>query len=118
MAFDEHKKILEEEKTKLEAELAQIAHKNPKDPSDWEPKAPDMNPMMSDQSEMADVFEEMEIQAGLEYQLEERHKKVSAALKRIEDGAYGICSVCKKPIEEKRLKANPIAKNCIKHAVK
>src|SRR3989344_583225 len=103
MAFDEYKKILEEEKTKLETELAQIA---------------DMNPMMSDQSEMANVFEEMERQAGLEYQLEERHKKVSAALKRIEDGAYGICSVCKKPIEEKRLKANPIAKNCIKHAVK
>ena len=60
MAFDEHKKILGEEKTKLEAELAQITHKNPKDPSDWEPKAPDMNPMTSDQSEMADVFEEME----------------------------------------------------------
>ena len=55
------------------------------------------------------------LKAGLEYQLEERLKKVNAALKRIEDGSYGVCSVCSEKIDEKRLEANPLAKNCIEH---
>ena len=38
------------------------------------------------------------------------------ALKRIAEGKYGTCVECGKPIEEKRLMANPIAKGCIKHA--
>ena len=115
MAWERFKKLLEEEKVRLEKELSQIARKNPENPEDWEVKAPEMNPMVSDQSELADMFEELETQAGLEYQLEERLKKVNAALKRIEDGSYGVCSVCSEKIDEKRLEANPLAKNCIKH---
>lgn len=115
MAWEKFKKLLEEEKVRLEKELSQIARKNPENPEDWEVKAPEMNPMVSDQSELADMFEELETQAGLEYQLEERLKKVNAALKRIEDGSYGVCSVCGEKIDEKRLEANPLAKNCIEH---
>ncbi|MEK7162518.1 MAG: TraR/DksA C4-type zinc finger protein [Patescibacteria group bacterium] len=115
MAWEKFKKLLEEEKIRLEKELSQIARKNPENPEDWEVKAPEMNPMVSDQSELADMFEELETQAGLEYQLEERLKKVNAALKRIEDGSYGVCTVCGEKIDEKRLEANPLAKNCIKH---
>ncbi len=118
MAFEDFKKLLEEEKTKLERELSLIARKNPDNPEDWQVKAPQMNPMVSDQSELADVFEELETQAGLEYQLEERLKKVNAALKRIEDGTYSVCDVCGEKIEEKRLRAIPLAKTCIKHAKK
>ena len=116
MAFEDFKKILEDEKVKLERGLSLIARKNPDKPDDWQVKAPQMNPMTSDQSELADMFEELESQAGLEYQLEERLKKVNAALKRIEDGTYGTCIDCGNPIEEKRLRANPIARGCIKHA--
>ncbi|MBI2609796.1 TraR/DksA C4-type zinc finger protein [Candidatus Giovannonibacteria bacterium] len=117
MPFEEEKKILEEEKIKLERELSSIARKNPDNPEDWQVKAPQMNPMVSDQSELADVFEELETQAGIEYQLEERLKKVNEALKNMAEGKYGLCVQCGKPIEEKRLKANPIAKGCIKHAI-
>lgn len=116
MAFEEYKKILEEEKAKLERELSLIAKKNPSNPDDWQAKAPEMNPMTSDVSELADVFEELETQTGIEYQLEERLKKVNEALKRVADGSYGICVECGGKIEEKRLKANPIARGCIKHA--
>lgn|SRR3989344_7382207 len=116
MAYEEYKKLLEEEKTKLEKELSVIARKSNERPGDWEVKAPQLNPMVSDQSELADVFEELETQAGLEWQLEERLKKVDAALKRIEDGTYGICVECGEKIEERRLRANPIARGCIKHA--
>src|SRR3972149_11149318 len=99
MAWDKYKTSLLEEKSKLEKELSLIATKNPEHPGEWDVKAPDMNPMVSDQSELADMFEELETQAGLEYQLEERLKKVNAALKRIEDGSYGVCSVCSEKID-------------------
>src|SRR3990167_4597234 len=115
MAWERFKKLLEEEKVRLEKELSQIARKNPENPEDWEVKAPEMNPMVSDQSELADMFEELETQAGLEYQLEERLKHVNGALKRIEEDRFGKCSVCGKSIEEKRLDANPFAETCIKH---
>ncbi|OGF73416.1 hypothetical protein A2Z63_00805 [Candidatus Giovannonibacteria bacterium RIFCSPLOWO2_02_44_8] len=115
MAWDKYKASLLEEKSKLEKELSSIATKNPERPDEWEVKAPDMNPMVSDQSELADMFEELETQTGLEAQLEERLKHVNGALKRIEEDRFGKCSVCGKSIEEKRLDANPFAETCIKH---
>jgi len=39
--------------------------------------------------------------------------KINEALKRIEEGVYGKCVVCRKDIEEKRLLAIPEAKKCI-----
>lgn len=53
----------------------------------------------------------------LDYTLEENSEHVladiDAALKRIEDGAYGICSNCGKPISSERLEARPWATLCI-----
>jgi DnaK suppressor protein len=39
--------------------------------------------------------------------------EVEAALKRIEDGTYGYCVGCSKPIPEKRLEAIPWASRCV-----
>ncbi|HEX6662810.1 MAG TPA: TraR/DksA C4-type zinc finger protein [Gaiellaceae bacterium] len=53
----------------------------------------------------------------LDYTLEENSEHVladiDAALKRIEDGTYGICSSCGKPISPERLEARPWATLCI-----
>lgn len=35
------------------------------------------------------------------------------ALDRIERGIYGICAICREPIDERRLKAIPFAPKCI-----
>jgi DnaK suppressor protein len=40
---------------------------------------------------------------------------VRAALRRIEDGTYGVCVVDGKPIDEKRLEAVPWTPYCRKH---
>lgn len=101
MTWDKFKSALLKEKVKLQDELSS--------------KTPDVNPMVSDQSELADMFDEIETQTGIEMQLEERLKHVVAALKRIDEGSYGICKICKEKIEEKRLEANPFAETCIKH---
>ena len=40
-------------------------------------------------------------------------KKIDEALNRIEQGTYGICEECGCEIEEKRLRARPVATLCI-----
>lgn len=42
-----------------------------------------------------------------------RMSEIKSALKRIEDGTYGICLRCSKPIEQKRLSVNPAALYCL-----
>lgn len=39
--------------------------------------------------------------------------QIDAALKRIEDGTYGLCQDCEEPIHEKRLLMNPYFQTCI-----
>ena len=43
-------------------------------------------------------------------------QEIDKALKRMEEGTYGLCEVCGKPIEEKRLEALPWTTLCIEHA--
>ena len=52
-----------------------------------------------------------------EYALKDRERKsvleLIEAMKRIEEGSYGICEDCGKPISEKRLQVAPAATLCI-----
>ena len=41
-------------------------------------------------------------------------EKIDRALERIEEGTYGLCERCGKPIEKARIKALPYATLCIK----
>lgn len=41
---------------------------------------------------------------------------VEAALRRVDDGTYGVCEVCGEPIAEGRLEALPAATRCVRHA--
>ena len=38
---------------------------------------------------------------------------IEAALRKIENGTYGVCEHCKQPIEKKRVKALPSARYCL-----
>jgi len=53
----------------------------------------------------------------LDYTLEENSEHVlsaiDAALQRVEDGTYGVCTSCGKQIPEERLEARPWATLCI-----
>lgn len=39
--------------------------------------------------------------------------QLDAALQRLEEGSFGLCEDCQKPITEERLKALPFARRCI-----
>ncbi|TMK32745.1 MAG: hypothetical protein E6G32_14440 [Actinobacteria bacterium] len=53
----------------------------------------------------------------LDYTLEENSEhvlaEIEAALKRIDDGTYGVCTNCGEPIAVERLEARPWATLCI-----
>ena len=48
--------------------------------------------------------------------LEKQLALVEGALARLDDGTYGVCSACGKPIEPERLEALPATDRCIEHA--
>ena len=60
----------------------------------------------------SDVYQR-ELDSGLEENAEHLVSEIDAALGRIEDGTYGTCVVCGRPIGEERLEAVPWATLCI-----
>lgn len=108
------KKKLQEEKAKLEGELSMIGRKNPENPADWQAVPPDTE-SDPDQNVEADVMEGFEEAVSTEGELEHRLFEVTEALKKLATKDYGICRVCKKEIEEKRMDANPAATTCMEH---
>jgi RNA polymerase-binding transcription factor DksA len=103
------------EKKLLEEEMQSLGRRNPNNPKDWEPVPSVMDASLSDKNEVADLMEDFEEVTATQMELEKRLAEVDAALVKIKNGKYGICSVCKKEIEEKRLEANPAAETCMEH---
>jgi len=54
-----------------------------------------------------------ELDDGLEENAERLLGEVDAALGRIDDGTYGTCVVCGRPIDSERLEAVPYADLCL-----
>lgn len=69
--------------------------------------------------EMADAGTatfEREKDLSIEQNVRDLLQKVDRALKRMEEGAYGVCQRCGKPIEKARIKALPYVDLCIRDA--
>ncbi len=70
-----------------------------------------------------DLPDEMDLASSeyiqsFEFRLRGREKsllsKLDLALKKIEDGSFGVCEICDEPIGKKRLEARPETSLCIK----
>lgn len=48
-------------------------------------------------------------------QAQEHLREVDAAIDRVETGTYGVCEVCREPIDAARLEARPTARTCVHH---
>lgn len=111
------KEKLLEEKARLEKDLSTIGRINPDNPNDWEAVPPndDFNDRSADQNKLADNIEEYESRTATLKEIEDQLEEVKQALKRIDDGKYGICEISGEPIEKDRLEANPAARTCKAH---
>ena len=63
--------------------------------------------------ETATATLDREIDYSLEENSEQVLRAIDGALRRIEDGTFGICQTCGQPISEERLEAIPYATQCI-----
>ncbi len=94
-----------EEKVRLEKELPSIS-----DPSQTSGAFPSYGDKEDENaSEVADYAANLTLEETLAKSL----RDVVKSLKRLEDGSYGVCKYCKKPIEEKRLLARPTSSACV-----
>lgn len=109
-----YKKVLEEEKERLEKELGTIGRRNPANPSDWE-AVPEETGLEADTLDTAEQIDGYEANTAILKDLEIRYNEVIAALARIENGTYGICSISGEEIEAERLGADPAAATCKAH---
>jgi DnaK suppressor protein len=64
-------------------------------------------------ADTATAMHDRELDYGLTENEEELLTATDAALRRIEDGTYGICTNCGRPIGEERLQALPWTNLCI-----
>lgn len=65
-------------------------------------------------ADMATDNFDREFNLGLASNEQQRLNLIDAALRKIEEGTYGLCENCHKPITQKRLTAVPHAPLCIK----
>ena len=74
------------------------------------------HPLDADFGEQAIDLADDEALEGVDDVLRAEIGQVRKALLRIENGTYGTCANCGKPIAEARLQARPIATRCIECA--
>ena len=115
----EFKKMLEQERGRLTAELSSIAKPDPNMKGNWIANFPQMETgetgSHASRDEEQDEVEEYEVNLEAEHSLESRLLAVTRALHRLEIGTYGTCPQCKKAIPMERLTANPAAEFDIEH---
>ncbi len=106
------RKKLKKEEKEIEKSLSKFAKENPDLEGDWETKYPNLG--LNDLDTEEDEVEEFSTLLPIEYALELKLKDIKKALRRMEEGNYGICEDCNEEIEEARLRASPEAQKCIK----
>ncbi|MBM3257783.1 MAG: hypothetical protein FJZ05_01010 [Candidatus Nealsonbacteria bacterium] len=108
---------LEKEKNNIESQLEKFAKKDDKVKGDWDTRFPRFDGGESGSAALekaADEVEEYSTLLPLEHNLENRLKDIALALDKISKGTYGQCEKCREKIDEKRLKAYPEARICMK----
>jgi RNA polymerase-binding protein DksA len=105
------KQLLLTEKARLQSELANFAHRNPKAA---EAKLEvDFQDIGNEEGDNAAEVAQFTDNLSLEDELEKALRDTEGALKLIEKGEYGICKYCRQPIDERRLLARPTSTSCI-----
>jgi len=108
---EKFKKILLEEKEKVINEIKNLAAENLS--STQRDLSGDLSGYSLHPADMGTDNFQRELALGLVSNEQQILYKIEGALQAIEDGTYGKCDICNKPISESRLKALSFAKLCI-----
>ena len=102
---------LQAHRADVEKQLAEIAE------STFAGNQTDLTGEMGFDEEYADAGSatyEREKDLSLVINLRDLQEKIDKAMAKIDEGTYGLCDRCGKPIEKARLKALPYANLCLK----
>lgn len=106
-----NKKLLEKEKARLEQLLSRIARRDER-AGDFHAAYPEFG---NKEDENAAEVTAYETNIAEEYDLEQKLRRVVAALARIAKGTYGVCMSGGEEMPKARLRAAPEAGNCVEH---
>ncbi len=114
--IDEMKASLSEELKTLDGELKAISHPDKGDhvPGERDADFPNYgDDNIGENSESPTEVADYEVNVSVTGRLEQRHKEVTEALARVDNGTFGKCEKCAGDIGEDRLRANSAANTCI-----
>ena len=111
-SIDQMKNKLIEEKARIENELKRFSTRDAHNKSHFNPQFSDITDKLEESAGEVSQFAD---DLALEQNFEKEIKGIDHALDNIANGSYGICEVCKKEINPKRLEANPSAVTCVEH---
>ena len=104
------RQLLITERAKLASEIKSIAQDASKSPRE---ASGDLSAYTLHMADMAADTYERELSMNIVSSEQELLYQIDDALKRFDDGSYGICAQCNKPITMSRLKAVPYASMCV-----
>jgi RNA polymerase-binding protein DksA len=103
------KEALETERARVVAAIENLKNENPGTVEDETgDETYDQHP-----ADVATAMHDRELDYGITENEQQLLEEIDAALQRIEEGTYGICTNCGKPIQPERLEALPWAQLCI-----
>lgn len=110
---DDARALLADERTRLEAALAAAEDDLAEERfgADEELAAYDQHP-----AEAGTEVEDMLRDLGLRGEFHNLLRENEAAVRRLEQGSYGVCERCGRRINEDRLRAVPSTRYCLEHA--
>jgi RNA polymerase-binding protein DksA len=108
----EFRTLLEEERQRIADAIAYLHEEHPRNMED---ELGELAGRGSDNhlGDMATVTFDRELDEGLEEGAQQTLTQIDRALAKLDDGTYGTCERCGKPIAEERLRARPWATLCI-----
>ena len=104
------RQLLIAERSKVAAEIKSIAQDTSKSPRE---ASGDLSAYTVHMADMAADTYEREMSMNIVSSEQEVLYQIDDALKRLDEGSFGICQQCTKPILMSRLKAVPYASLCI-----
>ncbi|MDO8669542.1 MAG: TraR/DksA C4-type zinc finger protein [Candidatus Buchananbacteria bacterium] len=111
--FKDIKKQLEERKEVVMGQLGSIGHQEKSEPGEeinFNADFPQYGESAEDNAvEVADYAKNLSVERELEKEL----RDIEKAIKKIDDGTYGICNHCGQPIEAERLRVRPESGSCV-----
>jgi RNA polymerase-binding transcription factor DksA len=105
---------LEEERQRLEAVRAGFDSDHLHDESEEESSG-ELSHLDQHQADVASETFEREKDFSILEQVEAELADVERALRRLDEGGYGVCEACGAPIGDDRLAAMPAARFCLAH---